>query len=148
MYKRHKITLFVVFIFSFIIFIFFKLNYTHLMSEVISINSIFLTVYTLSLSGLIANEKLCKNLLNEEDKKIIGKSKLGIIIKYYKLGYFSSLLSIGILYISKLLLEVSLINKFTSVIFDSISFSLFNINFFITIFILNFILNFQLKRFE
>ena len=148
MYKRHKITLFIVFIFSCIILIFFKLNYTNLIAEVISINGIFLTVYTLSLSGLIANSRLCKNLSNEEIEKFSSTSKLGAIIKYYKLGYKSSILSIGFIYSSNLLLKVNLINKFFLELLNCFSFSLLNINFFITIYIINFILNFQLRRFE
>lgn len=146
MYKRHKITLFIVFTFSFVILIFFNLNYRNLISEVISINAIFLTVYTLSLSGLIANASLCKSLSNEEVEKFSPISKLGAIIKYYKLGYISSILSIVFIYISNLVPNINL--KFILFLFNCFSFSLFNINFFITVYIINFILNFQLRRFE
>lgn len=149
MYKNHKKYILVIFIISVLSYLLLKPKLLDLVSEIISINAIFLTVYTLSLGGLISNENLCKNLSNEQDNEIKKKSKLGIIISYYKIGYISCLLSVLLVYIIKIL-EFNnnrIIGYILQILLFS-SFCLLNINFIITNYILKFIFNFQTRRFN
>lgn len=149
MYKKHKKCILFILIISITSYILLTPKLLQLISEIISINAIFLTVYTLSLGGLISNARLCKSLSNEQDNEIKVKSKLGIIISYYKIGYISCLVSVLLIYIGKLLENNSnLIIGYILTLVLLCSFSLLNINFVITIYILKFILNFQTRRFN
>ncbi len=149
MYKRHKKHILFIFIISILSYLILTPNLLNLISEIISINAIFLTVYTLSLGGLISNANLCKSLSNEQDNEIKTKSKLGIIISYYKIGYISCLVSVLLIYIGKLIeFNINLIMNYIVILVSFISFCLLNINFIITIYILKFIFNFQTRRFN
>ena len=149
LYKNHKKYILFIFITSIFSYILLTPELLSLTSEIISINAIFLTVYTLSLGGLISNANLCKSLSNEQDNEIKTKSKLGIIISYYKIGYMSCLVSVLLIYIGKLIeFNINLIMNYIVILVSFISFCLLNINFIITIYILKFIFNFQTRRFN
>ena len=149
LYKNHKKYILFIFITSIFSYILLTPELLSLTSEIISINAIFLTVYTLSLGGLISNAHLCKSLFNEQDNEIKTKSKLGIIISYYKIGYISCLVSVLLIYIGKLIeFNINLIMNYIVILVSFISFCLLNINFIITIYILKFIFNFQTRRFN
>ncbi len=149
LYKNHKKYILFIFITSIFSYILLTPELLSLTSEIISINAIFLTVYTLSLGGLISNANLCKSLSNEQDNEIKTKSKLGIIISYYKIGYISCLVSVLLIYIGKLIeFNINLIMNYIVILVSFISFCLLNINFIITIYILKFIFNFQTRRFN
>lgn len=149
LYKNHKKYILFIFITSIFSYILLTPELLSLTSEIISINAIFLTVYTLSLGGLISNAHLCKSLFNEQDNEIKTKSKLGIIISYYKIGYSTCLISVLLIYIGKLIeFNINLIMNYIVILVSFISFCLLNINFIITIYILKFIFNFQTRRFN
>lgn len=124
-----------------------KFNYIDLSGEVISIISIFLTIYILSLTGLVANAELSKNLAKEKSR-VSDKSKLGLITTYYKYGFLFAILTLWLTFIAKLLfLNIENLNNYIN-IFYSFNFGVFSINFVFCLYILKFNLNFQLRRFS
>ncbi len=81
MYKEHKVVLFFISFCCGILSYIFKVDYSIIASEGITVVSIVLVIYMTSFSGLVSS-KLANKMYRKEDKRIIGKSQLGVLKNY------------------------------------------------------------------
>lgn len=91
MYKKHKVMLALITICCGIISFVFKVRYSIIASDGITVISIILAIYMTSFSGLVSSE-LAKRMQRKEDKILNGKSQLGVLK-----GYLNAAVGIGII---------------------------------------------------
>ena len=91
MYKKHKIVLGIIVICCGILSYVFKVEYSVIASDGITVVSIVLAIYMTSFSGLVSSD-LAKKMQRKEDKIINGKSQLGVLK-----GYLNAAVGIGII---------------------------------------------------
>lgn len=81
MYKKHKVMLGLITICCGIISFMFKVSYSIIASDGITVISIVLAIYMTSFSGLVSSG-LAKKMQRKEDKILNGKSQLGVLKSY------------------------------------------------------------------
>ena len=74
MYRKHKVMLVLITICCGIISFMFKVSYSIIASDGITVNSIVLAIYMTSFSGLVSSD-LAKKMQRKEDKILNGKSQ-------------------------------------------------------------------------
>lgn len=143
MYKEHKALMLVVLTTVFIASYVLKINYNLIATETITIISIALAVYMASFSQLAAS-KLAEEMKKTPDKKIFGKSELGVLESYLKKAIIFGLISIVIscMYLLDINVDVS---KYEN-IFSSIALSILSVNFIFIWLLFNFMVNRQLRE--
>lgn len=143
MYKKHKIITLVAFVIVFIISYIMKLDYNQIATESITVVSIALAVYMASFSQLAASE-LAEEMKKTPDKRIIGKSELGVLESYLKLAIKFGLASIiiGCAYLLDFNIELEKSGNFVS----SICLAVLSINFVFIWILFNFMINRQLRE--
>lgn len=90
MYKKHKVILTLIMICCGILSYTFKMDYSIIASEGITVVSIVLAIYMTSFSGLVSSD-LAKKMQRKEDNILYGKSQLGVLK-----GYLNHAVAIGI----------------------------------------------------
>ena len=81
MYKKHKVMLALIMVCCGILSYVFKVRYSIIASDGITVISIVLAIYMTSFSGLVSSE-LAKKMQRKEDKILNGKSQLGVLKSY------------------------------------------------------------------
>lgn len=158
MEKNHKYICCFGFVFAFIITYILKLDFSVIASESISVVSIALAIYTISISALIGSE-FSKKLQEKTHFEKKDFTQLDIIINYLKNAAFVSILTIvfsmiKMLDFSILIQKIDSIPNISSIIsvidlsqtFSSICFAFLALNFIFTWLIIEFILNRQLRN--
>ena len=145
MYKKHKIVLGIIVICCGILSYVFKVEYSVIASDGITVVSIVLAIYMTSFSGLVSSD-LAKKMQRKEDKIINGKSQLGVLK-----GYLNAAVGIGIIIvvscISLILKDkmIEIVNKNTVYyIVSAIGISTLAANLFLMFLLFRFMVNRQL----
>ena len=98
MYKEHKALLWIVFFIVAIITFIFDLHYSEIASDAINVVAIASAVYLAVYAGIQSSETLFNRLKNEPDRRLPGKSELGVINTYIKysltIGFITMIISI------------------------------------------------------
>lgn len=158
MEKKHKYICCFGFIFAFIITYIFRLDFYIIASESISVVSIALAIYTISISALIGSE-FSKKLQETQHFEKKDFTQLDIIINYFKNAAVISIITIvfsmiKMLDFSLLIQKIAAIPKISSIIsvidlsqtFSSICFAFLALNFIFICLIIKFVTNRQLRN--
>lgn len=144
MYKEHKLLLISIFVIVFFIALYFRIDYQRISSDVISIISVFMGIYAISISGLIGSE-LSKKMKKAQDNKCRTKTELGVLTNYFKYANIIAIMTIILSCITNII-EVNINYKVDIYIFYSVCTSLLSINFYFALLIIKFILDIQVRE--
>lgn len=160
MYNEHKLKLIIDFAIIFFISFISNMNFSDLSSECIAIVSINLAIYTVCI-GCLINSTLLIKMKNSKDKKIGGKTELGVLKTYMELAMKNSIITIVLACVYKIrifeipkcipmsdFITLIIKNQQFVRIFSSICFSFFSINFIFIWLIFIFIINKQMDVYE
>lgn len=143
MYKEHKRIIVFSFIALFCISCYFKLDYRQISSDGITIVSIALAVYIASFSSLTTSN-LARVMENKSDRRIPGKSELGVLQNYLQDAIILGLGCIVISCTCKLLNE-EFIGKRAYLILSSFGIASLGANLMFVWLMFKFMLNRQLR---
>lgn len=143
MYKKHRRLIVVIFIVVSMIGYLCEINYDLIASEVITIVSIALAVYIASFSQL-ASSQLANQMKNTSDKKIPGKSQLGVIAQYLKAALVFGLSSIVISCVC--LVDIIPTALIIADVISSIALGVLSVNFVFIWLLFEFMINRQLRE--
>lgn len=102
MYKKHKVMLALIMVCCGILSYVFKVRYSIIASDGITVISIVLAIYMTSFSGLVSSE-LAKKMQRKEDKILNGKSQLGVLKSYLNAAVGIGIINIVIACLSMIL---------------------------------------------
>lgn len=142
MYKKHKTIYMLLQIFLFIASFLIKLDYSNLASGSFTIVSIILAIYMTLVANLVSSD-LAKRMQNKEDKKLKGKSQLGVLRTYLNVAVITGIINICIGCVI-LLYPVNLKNAIHYVILSSLGFSTLGGNLMLMFLLYIFMVNRQL----
>lgn len=126
MYNRHKIAGFALFAITMALCYFTKLSYNDFAPTAITIVSISVAVYIAAMSALLGSPYADK-LKSVPDKKIIGKTQLGVLTAYLRTAGSCGVLTIFISSLFLLPKTIPLPLQFQKII-SSLSYGVFTIN--------------------
>lgn len=146
MHKKHKIVLGIIVICCGILSYVFKVEYSVIASDGITVVSIVLAIYMTSFSGLVSSD-LAKKMQRKEDKIINGKSQLGVLKGYLNAAVGIGIINIVVSCISLILKDkmIEIVNKNTVYyIVSAIGISTLAANLFLMFLLFRFMVNRQL----
>ena len=143
MYKKHKLIIIFGFISLFFISCYFELDYSKISSEGITIVSIALAVYIASFSSLTTST-LAKIMENKSDRRIPGKSELGVLEAYLQNAIALGLGCITMSCICKLL-DKEFLGEIGYKVLSSVGIALLGVNIIFIWLLFKFMLNRQLR---
>lgn len=116
MYKKHKVILALITICFGIMSYVFKVKYSIIASDGITVISIILAIYMTSFSGLVSSD-LAKRMQRKEDKILNGKSQLGVLK-----SYLNAAVGIGIINIIVACISLILDDKMSEIVNKNVAY--------------------------
>ena len=142
LYRKHKIAIGVVAIVIIILEFWLKVDYFEVADHSISVIAIALGIYIAALTALLGSKTMTA-MKNAPDPNVPGKSKLGVLITYFRAAMLCGLVSIVISYISIFNKTNGWFSNYlhSEIVLSSLGFALLSLNFLFMWLLFSFIVN-------